>query len=115
MHHFLGEHSLGSNYHRFYLVFPVGVGRLEHFAHLNESQHIVDVVVVDNQLRQSRACENLAQLFAASLGNIHSHNLVAGNHAVAQAGVAEVESVLKQFHLTLHFSVFILALVNILL
>ena len=111
LHHILRKHGFGGEKHRLHLLLPVHIGH-EKFAHRNEAEHIVDVVVIHHKLAQTGLGENLHQSVAVGLVDVHRHNLVAWHHTVAQVGVAEVKGVFKDFHLALHLFVLVLALVD---
>ena len=55
------------------------------------------------------------QVVAGCVLDIDGNNLVAWHHAVAETGVAEVQSVFKDFHLSLYGLVLVLVLVDVLL
>ena len=75
---------------------------------MNVSENIVNVLAINQNLRQAGFGEHSRQAFTRGAVDVDSHNLVARNHAVAQMQVGKFEGVLKYFHLLFHRGILVL-------
>ena len=79
-HHFVGKHGLGRKDDRFEPFAPVG-RRIEKLGHMYITEHIVDIVLINYDLRQACRYEFTDQFLSVGTFDRHGYDLVARSHA----------------------------------
>ena len=102
LHEAVGEPCLGGEDDRFEACAPVYVG-IKQLGDVNIAYNIIYIGTEDHNLAESRTYEGAYQFMAGGCLQIHCYNFVAGGHALPYLCVLEVESILENFHLVLHF------------